>query len=883
MQPVTRVAILCVFCAFMAVFWLLPDWLALTESDLILRAATVQLGGPLIAALACWFAGQRSSGTDRKAWRHFAIGSLLYFVGNFGYVMFGLQGYTPTFPSLPELAFFLMAGFFTAGMLQYSQIRSRIGPIHIYNFALIYAAVALSSLFTLNHDITGSVIGPFGTAVAFFYPALWFSVAAFGAISLALYVHGRKGFGFGLMVLAVLAEALADYRYALGLMEGRYEFSGVTQLLWVISSALIIWSAAEHIVAMRRPADNRPHLTRRSDRIIAQAALPAIAVGAILVTAAISGVLGNGLYAAIGCVIAIAFALIAGFREHWIIETQRRLRYDVEASREKLAASQRRLMGVLESTNDSVLVVDKNWGVVYFNQHAAELIGQGDRLKNGVTLWDLFPEALATDAGAHYRRVVEAGQPAEFEIFVGDLQAWLGVKAYPTDEGLSIFFRDITEQRAARDEIEHLAHHDPLTGLANRTLFQRKLREAADSSADAAILLIDLDHFKEVNDTLGHAVGDALLVGTARRLRDILGTAVTIGRLGGDEFAAILVGGDGRSETTMLALKLIDSVSAPHMIGDQSVRVGASIGIALSSGRSTGPNELLRDADIALYAAKTEARGAVRFFEPSMQVELLHKQALRTDLAGALDRGEFALAFQPQLDLRSGRVSGFEALLRWHHPHRGLVSPDEFIPVAEESGQIVAIGNWALRQACLEALKWPADISVAVNLSPRQFATDDLAEMVHQAIAETGFDAARLELEITETVMMRDSTTNLLILRRLRSLGIRIALDDFGTGFSSLGYLQSFPFSKIKIDRTFISGLPGSEESQAIVRSVMGLGKSLGKRVTAEGVETQAQLDWVRNGCDEAQGYFISRPVPASHIPALIEQLNAPENSRLAG
>lgn len=327
----------------------------------------------------------------------------------------------------------------------------------------------------------------------------------------------------------------------------------------------------------------------------------------------------------------------------------------------------------------------------------------------------------------------------------------------------------------------------------------------------------------------------------------------------------------------MVAMRLIETVSAPHMINGQPLRVGASVGIAMS-GPSSRATDLLKDADIALYAAKTEARGAYRFFEVSMQVGLLEKQALRSDLAAAIDQGEFALAFQPLVDLHSNRVSGFEALLRWKHPQRGIVSPDEFIPIAEESGLIVPIGEWVLREAATQAMRWPEDVSVAVNLSPRQFADDDLSEMIERVLAETGLPPSRLEVEITETVLMRDTNANMETLRRLRERGVRIALDDFGTGFSSLGYLQRFPFSKIKIDRAFISDLPTSEESQAIVRSVIGLGKSLGIKVTAEGVETPEQLAWIRNGCDEAQGYLLSRPVSADDVPRVLVTLNAKKN-----
>ncbi|OJX51329.1 EAL domain-containing protein [Devosia sp. 66-22] len=880
-----RLVALIVLVAGLAVFAAGPGWLRL---DFEARAAwwsVPSLLGPMAAAVACFLAARRGTPGERSAWRNFGIGSSLYLLGNGSYIALALVDRVPVFPSLAEAAFFAMALFFTAGMLQFTQVRNRFGTVQLYNFALIYCAIALSAIFVLNHSIAASVMPPFATVVAFLYPALWCAVAAFGVLSLTLYGYGRKSVSYGLMVLAVLAEAVADGRYALGLMDGTYQVGGIMQVLWLSSSLLIVWSAIEQMAETRDEPSAETQAAaprRRADRSIAQATVPALAVGAILISGSVSGVVGGPPYSYVAGVLAIGFALIAGFREHWIISTQRRLRHAVEQSREALEASRTQLEAVLESTHDSVLVITRDWRVAYWNSHAAQIIKlTNDKLKVGVSLWELFPNAATSGEGDQYKRVFQTGEPAEFELFLDDQQVWLGIRAFPTAEGLSVFFRDISEQKRARDEIEHLAHHDPLTGLANRALFQQRLHEAREP--DIAVLLLDLDHFKEVNDTLGHPVGDVLLVSVANRLRDVLGPDVTVARLGGDEFAVILCRHDGENEIAAIAMRLIETVGAPHPVNGQPVRVGASIGIAVA-GRATRPDELFKNADIALYAAKTEARGAHRFFEPSMHIELMQRQALRSDLANAIERGEFALAYQPLVDLRTDRVASFEALLRWNHPRRGPISPEEFIPVAEESGLIVPIGEWVLRQAAREAMRWPADVAVAVNLSPRQFATDGLADTVKRVLAETGLQASRLELEITETVLMRDSNTNLETLRRLRNAGVRIALDDFGTGFSSLGYLQRFPFSKIKIDRAFVSGLPGSEESQAIVRSVIGLGQSLGMKVTAEGVETPAQLAWVRNGCDEAQGYLLSRPVAAAEVFGVLAEIDGSRRvRRLAG
>ena len=338
-----------------------------------------------------------------------------------------------------------------------------------------------------------------------------------------------------------------------------------------------------------------------------------------------------------------------------------------------------------------------------------------------------------------------------------------------------------------------MAHHDPLTGLANRTLFRQRLVEAATSGTPSATLLFDLDHFKEINDSLGHPVGDRLLSATAQRLRSCLRPEDTIARLGGDEFAIILAGIPSRDVATAISREILALTDAPHDIDGQLITASASLGIALSSGVAGDADQILRAADIALYAAKSGSRGAFRFFEPSMEAGLLERQALRHDLAGAVERGEFELVYQPLVDLYSQQVAGFEALLRWRHPRHGLVPPDVFIPVAEESGLIVPIGDWVLKTACAEAATWPDRVSVAINLSPQQFRNGEITIAVEEALESSGLPARRLELEITETVLLDDNAANTAMLHRLRGLGIRIALDDFGTGYSSLGLPAALP------------------------------------------------------------------------------------------
>jgi diguanylate cyclase (GGDEF)-like protein len=436
---------------------------------------------------------------------------------------------------------------------------------------------------------------------------------------------------------------------------------------------------------------------------------------------------------------------------------------------------------------------------------------------------------------------------------------------------------DVTERQRAEANIVFMARHDALTRLPNRVLFRERMEEAlraASRGNQFAVFCLDLDKFKQVNDTMGHPVGDGLLIGVADRLRACVREGDTVARLGGDEFAIIQLAVHQPDDAEILASRIVAAFSQPFDVDGEQITAGISIGATVVTGDCVSYETLMRDADIALYLAKTEGCGGARFFEPEMDARIHMRRVLEQDIQGGITRGEFELYYQPQLNLNENRVAAFEALLRWHHPLRGLVSPMDFIPVAEETGMIVAIGEWALRTACQEARSWPDDINVAVNLSSVQFRQSGLVGTVQAALAGSGLQPHRLELEITESVLLRDTSETLTALHRLRSMGISIALDDFGTGYSSLNYLRSFPFSKMKIDQAFVRDLTNNKESRSIIRAVIGLGQSLGIKTAAEGVETRAQLDWLREvGCDEIQGYFFGRPRPANELPSMIKKL----------
>jgi diguanylate cyclase (GGDEF)-like protein len=386
-----------------------------------------------------------------------------------------------------------------------------------------------------------------------------------------------------------------------------------------------------------------------------------------------------------------------------------------------------------------------------------------------------------------------------------------------------------------------------------------------------AVLCIDLDLFKNVNDSFGHPIGDRLLQMVADRLRlEVRGNNL-VARLGGDEFAVVMASDVSPKEANDYAARLIEVLSAPYDIDGIDVVIGASIGIALSPGDGESSEELMRNADMALYRAKSEGGGVHHFFEKEMDRQAQKRRDMELDLRRAFANGEFELHYQPLVDLVVDRVTGFEALLRWKHPEKGMISPADFIPVAEDIGLIVGLGEWVLRKACAEAVKWPDDIKVAVNLSPVQFRSRNLVQVVIGALAYSGLSPLRLELEITESIFLAETEANLAILHQLRELGVRISMDDFGTGYSSLSYLRSFPFDKIKIDRSFVKDLAERPDCGAIVRAISGLGRSLNITTTAEGVETVEQLDWLRaEGCNEVQGFLFSAAKPAAEIAQLL-------------
>lgn len=560
---------------------------------------------------------------------------------------------------------------------------------------------------------------------------------------------------------------------------------------------------------------------------------------------------------------------------------------DLQERDQALEMQNERFDAALGNMPHGLCMFDSEKRLILCNVSYEELYGLPVHLtRPGTPLWEILSFRASVgnaprDADTYINQhaaLAAKGHTTQFECELEDGRT-IRVSHKPMENGGYVAsHEDITAKISAEAQIAHMAHHDALTSLPNRVLFHEEMSRAlarTDRGEKVAVLCLDLDHFKTVNDTLGHPIGDALLKVVAARLQGCVRDMDAVARLGGDEFAIVQVGVEGPDQTIGLAQRVIDALSAPYDLDGHQVVIGASVGIAFAPDDNDNPDHLLKSADMALYRAKADGRGTFRFFESEMDARMQIRRALELDLRKALPSGEFEVHYQPLVNLAENQVTGFEALLRWTHPERGCVSPTDFIPLAEEIGLIGQIGAWVLRQACTDAAKWPSSVRLAVNLSPAQFKSKTLVLDVIAALSHSGLPAQRLELEITETVMLQDTETTLAILHQLRELGVRISMDDFGTGYSSLSYLRKFPFDKIKIDQSFIRDLPDGQDAVAIIKAVAGLGKGLGMSTTAEGVENEGQLEKLRaEGCTEVQGWFFSEARPASEVVELLSSIS---------
>ena len=557
----------------------------------------------------------------------------------------------------------------------------------------------------------------------------------------------------------------------------------------------------------------------------------------------------------------------------------------IETYARTLEASEARFRDVAEASSDWIWETDPELRLTYLSDRFGEVTGVAPADLLGGSVDEFFSSDSTSDGWACLRGDIKAHQP--FRDLRCRYRDAYGQSRVCRLAGRPVFDRggrfegyrgtaaDITAEVEAQAQAQHLALHDALTGLPNRVLLRERLELALANirrrGVGAAVLCLDLDHFKEINDTLGHGAGDLLLQQAAERLQSCVRATDTVARLGGDEFCIVQVSVEQPTDAHQLCRRLLECLREPFTLDSHEVYVDVSIGVALAPNDGEDHERLLKNADIALYRAKEVGRGTYRFFEAEMDAKLQARKALEQDLRQALVKGELEMHYQPLIAVDGQSMMGVEALMRWRQPERGLVPPAEFIPVAEEIGLILPLGEWALRTACKQVTAWPG-LRVSVNLSPVQFKHRDLIAAVREILEETGLEPERLELEITEGVLLRDTEASLATLSGLKDLGVRIAMDDFGTGYSSLGYLHRFPFDKIKIDRSFVGDLGDRPDAAAIVRTVIGLGQSLGIMTNAEGVETLEQLTILTNeGCDQVQGFYFGRPAPADEIARLIE------------
>jgi diguanylate cyclase (GGDEF)-like protein len=664
---------------------------------------------------------------------------------------------------------------------------------------------------------------------------------------------------------------------------------------------------ADDLHVLAGPRDSVPEAARRGPVMLAAIACALglwgiLVLAGLLVLAALEAGLGGGELAAsapagVARSLAIAAALaavltLAGFAIGVALRPAARAAAPAIAQHEAaLRATHLHFEAALANMSQGLCLYDRDNVLLVVNRRFCEIYRlDPERIVPGISFHDVIAASIA--AGNHTgtdvnqlvsRRLAfvsrrEAGTSFQ-ELADGRV---IAISHEPMgDGGWVVTYEDITERRRTEARIAHLARHDGLTGLPNRTQFRERIDAALAAAKPFAVLAIDLDDFRAVNESHGQPAGDAVLREAAARIAACAPEGSIVARLGGDEFAVLQWPIAGADAAACLAEQLIAALAEPMRHEGRDIQAGAAIGIALAPGDADGTDGLLSHADLACQLARRQGRNSYRFFEPGMDVRQQKRRLLEADLRQALANREFELHYQPLMRVPSAEVAGFEALLRWRHPRRGLVSPAEFIPLAEQLELISPIGAWVLRQACRDAVGFPGGPRIAVNVSPLQFRRPGLVEAVAEALGESGLPPERLELEITETVLFDDSETTRETLHRLRALGARIAIDDFGTGYSSLRMLRSFPFDKIKIDQSFIRDLGISPDARSIVNAIAGLGRALGMSTTAEGVETEEQLAALtEEGCTEAQGYLFSRPRPADEIPALMRTLAARQKLR---
>jgi diguanylate cyclase (GGDEF)-like protein/PAS domain S-box-containing protein len=786
----------------------------------------------LTAGLACLSRVTRQRGPARFTWAIFGVAALI------SASVAGMPG-----PGSRRIGLVLLAAV-TAGLLCLP--RAAQAPLFRVRTLIDTGLIAIS----LGSAAWYCVVLPAGLTRHYGRPL---TDAGLATIALMIIMRVRAS-RLRLLASAALVVAVADSVTALG----AYALAGAT------------WLAAFLLLLVAAVAPVRPSATfRRRDLA---AFLPYVVVVGGLLAGIARTVLTGTVSPAFDTWSSAALAVLIVCRQVLIRLENRRLT-GVLASRiaertRELEGRQQRYEALIEQSSESLAILEADSTVRYQSDSVERIFGYPASFFLGRS----FVELTGRKVGGRVRAGIDEVLPTPYGVTVFEVMLRHGDGRYrqaemtitnlmddPVVRGLVFNTRDVSEAHELQDRLRYEAYHDTLTGLANRALFRERLAAEA-ASGRPSILFLDLDGFKEVNDSLGHAAGDQLLVQLAQRLRERVPSSCTVARVGGDEFAVIA---SGLAVAEQLAVTILDALEAPFRVGARDLHAGAAIGVA-SLHDAGDVEQLQRNADLAMYRAKDAGGGVYATYDPDMHDALVRRLAMADDLRRALERDELILHYQPTVDLRTGEITGFEALVRWRHPDLGMIPPMDFIGVAESTGLIVPLGRWVLTEACRQAVEWNRPLKMAVNVSVRQFDTGDLAATVAEVLAFTGMPADRLCLEMTESVLLTDTDENLSRIVSLKALGVQLAMDDFGTGYSSLAYLRRFPMDVLKIDRSFVARLGGEHADEALVRTIVRMGRNLGMSLVAEGIETAVQLEKLQDmGCDRAQGYLLSKPLPA--------------------
>jgi diguanylate cyclase (GGDEF)-like protein/PAS domain S-box-containing protein len=854
-----------------------------------LTVAVSDVGTVLItvaATVACAVRAVRLGGRTGVAWALIGLGALAYAFGEACYTWSEVvRGREPAFPGLSDVGYLSTAPLVAAGLLLIPMGRQSVANRirSVVDGLMIAASLLLVSwIVVLDRLVDTSVTSRLAGYVLLGYP-----ISDVVLITVALYVlarlrrGGRDSGSLLLMVGALVTLGVADSGYVYATLDDTYASGGLVGIGWFAGFALVLLAARRpEDRAGRVAADDHPSDQRPLAMLVPYAAV-LVALTCSVVHFAITGE-ADRFFA--GCRSAL-IALIIARQLLTLLENRhltRHLEARVAARSTELQASELRFRALVMQSSESVAVIDADSTIRFQSESVERIFGYPPEVLLGLKLVEVAGRGAAGPLNAALTSI--ADEPlgvAVVEVPLRHRDGRLRLAEMtitnllhdPSVRGYVLNTRDVHDASELQEQLVHEAYHDALTGLASRALFRER---ALEGLAGVAVLMLDLDGFKEINDSLGHAAGDELLVQVAGRLQEAVNEGDTVARFGGDEFGVVVASASAAADAEAVAVRILAALEEPFRVGERELHVAASIGLARGAD-VTDIDGLLRNADLAMYRAKSAGGAGLAAYDPGMLTGLVQRLELEADLRLALERSELALHYQPTVDLRTGAIVGFEALVRWHHPTRGMVSPLDFIGIAESTGLIVPLGRWVLTEACHQAVAWGAGttrrLKMAVNVSVRQFENGDLSAMVAEVLAETGMPVDQLCLEMTESVLLTDTDENLTQLQRLKALGVTLAMDDFGTGYSSLAYLRRYPMDILKIDRSFVDRLGGDREDEALVRTIVRLGRSLGMTTVAEGIEEVGQLETLRAlGCDLAQGFFLSRPLPAGDAERVLTE-----------